>query len=646
MRRLLLLMIAALALPAYAQVFNMEQDRVPITPLDGLMRFHTGDSPLWSEPGFDDSTWPLISPQKSWSEQGYKDYGGLAWYRFKVLLPPGRRRLALYLPSVLTSYQVFADGRLIGSFGGFPPEAAIYDLKPHLLPLPPAQASEMDIAIRVWHWPDWAMVYGGGLTGPPLIGDAAALTDWKMLQDKNTFWALSAQNCTALLCFLYCVAGFTLFLIRRNELEYLWYGLLGFCFCASPLVSDYASFHDLPIFVASGLGNMLSTAGFFCFVMFTWTLLGRKDTLWVWLSAASLALVVMIWTLPPLLDLSVSSGNSILIPIEIPMTIWPMIMLIQGVRRGNPDARLLLIPQGLNTLANWVNDALLALRDTGYPWVRPVWLFWNRTFHWPFPFGLYDLSIWVIVLAVLAVVVLRFARSRHEEDQMKGELQAARMVQQVLVPAESPSVPGFAIESVYRPASEVGGDFYQIVATAQGGVLAVIGDVSGKGMPAAMTVSLLVGTFRTLAHYTQSPGEILTAMNQRMLARSQGGFTTCLVLRADAGGKVTLANAGHIAPYVAGGELSTESGLPLGLDGGATYAESSFPLEPGAQLTLMTDGVVESRNAAGELFGFERTAAISTQSAEEIARAAQAFGQEDDITALTLTRATEEATHA
>jgi hypothetical protein len=149
------------------------------------------------------------------------------------------------------------------------------------------------------------------------------------------------------------------------------------------------------------------------------------------------------------------------------------------------------------------------------------------------------------------------------------------------IPDAIPSVPGFKIESVYKPASEVGGDFFQIISTGIDGALIVIGDLSGKGMPAAMAVSLLVGTFRTLAHYTQSPSEILSAMNQRMLARSNGGFTTCLVLRAD------------------------------------------------------PDGVIEAQNAAGELFGFERTAAISTQSAEPIAHAAQAFGQEDDITVLT-----------
>lgn len=219
---------------------------------------------------------------------------------------------------------------------------------------------------------------------------------------------------------------------------------------------------------------------------------------------------------------------------------------------------------------------------------------------------------------------------------MKNEMEAAREVQRVLIPDDIPTLPGFRIESVYRPAGEVGGDFFQIVPTATGGALIVIGDVSGKGMPAAMTVSLLVGTFRTLAHYTQSPGEILAAMNQRMLSRSSAGFTTCLVLRADADGAITAANAGHLAPYIDGRELELENGLPLGLAANAAYGETTGALSPGGSITLITDGVVEARNKAGELFGFDRTAAVSKQAAEQIAHAAQAFGQEDDITVMTV----------
>jgi hypothetical protein len=250
-----------------------------------------------------------------------------------------------------------------------------------------------------------------------------------------------------------------------------------------------------------------------------------------------------------------------------------------------------------------------------------------------------------IILGYAGFVVSSVSETRRnikiqtEKVRLESEMAAARVVQQLLVPAEIPAIPGFRIESVYKPAGQVGGDFFQILPVKGKGVLVAIGDVSGKGMPAAMTVSLLVGTLRTLAHYTQSPGEILAAMNERMLVRSSGGFTTCLVLRADENGKLTIANAGHIAPYLAGKELPLDNGLPLGLAAESAYRESTFQLAPESQLTLLTDGVVEARDKAGVLFGFERSAALSTQPAEAIASAAQAFGQDDDITALTLSYA-------
>ncbi len=256
----------------------------------------------------------------------------------------------------------------------------------------------------------------------------------------------------------------------------------------------------------------------------------------------------------------------------------------------------------------------------------------------------------ILIAAVLAALLGLLFRDHRQATQeramLAGEMRAARAVQQVIIPDAIPSVPGFAIESAYKPAGEVGGDFFQILPTAAGGVLIVIGDVSGKGMPAALTVSLLVGTVRTLAHYTQSPGAILAAMNQRMLGRSQGGFTTCLVVRADENGKLTIANAGHLAPYRNTLELPLENGLPLGLDAHAVYAEAQFQAQPGERITLLSDGVVEARNAQGELFGFERAAKLSTEPAEKVAQAAQAFGQEDDITVLTLSFASAGVVHA
>jgi hypothetical protein len=236
----------------------------------------------------------------------------------------------------------------------------------------------------------------------------------------------------------------------------------------------------------------------------------------------------------------------------------------------------------------------------------------------------------------LVVYVRALIEDRREKQRLAGELDAARAVQQILVPANIPQIPGCKFDAVYMPFGEVGGDFFQIVPVGSQSVLAVIGDVSGKGMPAAMAVSLLVGTFRTLTRYTQSPGEILTAMNQLMTGRNSGGFTTCLVLRIDADGTLTAANAGHLAPYLDGNELALQNGMPLGLPSESSYAETTLRLPPGASLTLLTDGVIEARNSVGELFGFDRTAAIATQDARQIAHAAKQFGQDDDITVLTL----------
>lgn len=138
----------------------------------------------------------------------------------------------------------------------------------------------------------------------------------------------------------------------------------------------------------------------------------------------------------------------------------------------------------------------------------------------------------------------------------------------------------------------------------------------------------------------------VSAMNQCMLARSRGGFTTCLTLRADIDGTLTVANAGQVAPYVNGKESALENGFPLGLSPESAYVESTCRVDPGAQITLLTDGIVEARNDSAELFGFDRTAVLSTQSAGAIARAAQAFGQKDDISVLTLRLESAEAAHA
>jgi len=214
------------------------------------------------------------------------------------------------------------------------------------------------------------------------------------------------------------------------------------------------------------------------------------------------------------------------------------------------------------------------------------------------------------------------------------------------VPAALPAIDRFHLAAAYLPAAEVGGDFYQVLAQRDGSALIVVGDVSGKGLKAAMTGTLVLGAFRSLTQEELPTAQILSRLNAQLAAASDGGFVTCLCARVGRDGVMTVANAGHLAPYRNGEEVAVDSGFPLGMIAGTYYTETTLSLTPGDRLTFLSDGVAEARNGAGELFGFERTAAISKQSAEAIAQAAQAHGQEDDITVLTLTFAPAEVLHA
>jgi serine phosphatase RsbU (regulator of sigma subunit) len=186
----------------------------------------------------------------------------------------------------------------------------------------------------------------------------------------------------------------------------------------------------------------------------------------------------------------------------------------------------------------------------------------------------------------------------------------------------------------------VGGDFFQIIPLSGSGTLIVLGDVSGKGLKAAMTVCLIVGSVRSTAETTTSPAELLDALNRRLYGRLHGGFATCLALRLDPDGGCTLASAGHPAPFLNDSEITLSGALPLGLVASTSYKESAIHLSAGDHLALYTDGLLEARSASGELYGFDRlrTLFAAQPDAAKATEAAVAFGQDDDITVLTLTR--------
>jgi hypothetical protein len=608
--------------------------------------------PLWAQPEFDDASWETVdlTPKDAvnpfqglsgyvpgWGKRGHPGYSGYAWYRIrvKVQAQPGERLALAGPPDFDDAYQLFLNGKLLGGFGRFRgKQPKYYYSQPMAFPLPenPNGTEEQVVAFRFWMSPQslLAQTDAGGFHLAPMLGAADAVgaayqLRWLDAVRQNAVWAV-----TGVVYLLLAVIAFSLFLMNRDDRVYFWMGALLLIMGLGGWVTAQAAWtQTLSVPAEFWVCNVL----LFPLIKFTWIMLLRewfrldRPLLLPW-AAALLALTQafayagafdLLFFLPATFAPTSYVLGQVVEPIFGLLMFW---MMFRGIRKLGGEGWLLL-PGVLLAWGDWLAGQLHL----------------RRLFT---PFGvtltLQQITGFLLALALCALLVRRWVHSAQAQRRMTLEMKQAQEVQQVLIPEAVPQIPGFSIRAIYQPAGQVGGDFFQILPAQQGGVLLCIGDVSGKGMPAAMTVSLLVGTLRTLAHYTQSPGEILAAMNQRMLGRSRGGFTTCLVLLAAPGGTVTVANAGHIAPYLNGRELPLENGLPLGLVAESTYAESTFHQQENEQITLVTDGVVEARAASGELFGFERTAAIAGQSAESISQMARNFGQDDDITVLTLTR--------
>jgi hypothetical protein len=304
--------------------------------------------------------------------------------------------------------------------------------------------------------------------------------------------------------------------------------------------------------------------------------------------------------------------------------------LITATVRRNFEAGLLLIPLVLTMVG--IAEPVVTGGMSGMT---------GRSYHSPLtipagpvPIHFAAIADFVGILAIILIIFVRFLRIQRDQQRVSSELEAARNVQELMIPQEQILTPGFEVDSVYDPATEVGGDFFHVQPTSDGGLLVVIGDVAGHGLKAAMNVSMLMGAMRRISE--RSPAKILESLN-RVLTGSES-FTTCQAAFFSANGEVVMANAGHLPPYLNSQEVNIPGGLPLGVLMDNTYEEIRLYLHPGDRLLLMSDGVVEARHANGELFGFDRVRNLSNQTAFYIADSAKIFGQEDDITVLTVRR--------
>lgn len=645
MRFTVALLLLAASLASRAQVFDMDAARRPLVRLDGMWRFHPGDDPRYAQPGFDDSHWALLKADTDWAGQGYPNLSGIAWYRFQIVVPEHCPPLALYFSRLMTTYEVYEDGVLVGGAGKSPSHPSPDHTVPTIVPLRTAgKPHAITIAIRVWHWDGWASYYGGGPHNPTFVGAQPLIAQIAAQSTISSAWASVDEDLLAILEGLAGIAALGFFYLRYTEREYLWFGLMMLISSVMRCFANWSGNHTMNVLVRDDiqaimmLFSQLTTIAFFRILLH-----GRKNWAY-WLAIATSIISVFANFLDGTL-LTVRRSQEWAAILMLPFSGWVLTLLLRQARRGIADARLLLLPTLLSQVAGLVGNLIWISYLAG--WQRKTAAQDLTLSTWPFNITLTDLTSVLFLLAMLAILIMRFNRTRREEERLETELDAARSVQHVLIPEELPTIPGLQVASAYQPASEVGGDFFQIIPLADlgciaddqpGGALVIVGDVSGKGLQAAMQVSLIVGSLRTLVDHTQRPKEILAGLNRRLSERSRGGFTTCLVMRIDADGSVIAASAGHLPPYRNGREVALDDGLPLGITLDAEYEETRFSIAAGDKLTMISDGVLEARNAAGELFGFDRTRALSTQDATYIAAAAQEFGQEDDITVLTLLR--------
>jgi hypothetical protein len=511
-------------------------------------------------------------------------------------------------------------------------------MEANAFPLPPSlNGSWVEIAVRVWKSPVASSYSGGGFHRHPLVGSLSLLQSGRRLAVDNAIAGDLSQLTIDLLSLILGCIGLGLFLLDRRNHEYAWFAVWTIGQTLLDALRVTLVIHQGSSTFIEGDSQLLELPLYLAENLFLWGFLKARRG---WL----FGLVI-------LFDAIGVTGNSLgyhaVIPLPTGQTIMTafyglvfilvIVRVLLSLKAGNRDARLLIIPVFLLSLGSVIEGVRQAIYFAG--WSRNVGalVLWSNgfvTLDWN------DLFQALVFISIGFALILRFTRSAQEERRLTTELSSAREVQARLVPAELPTLCMAHLEAAYLPATEVGGDFYQIFPLPDDSALIIIGDVSGKGLKAAMTGTLVLGGLRALAQEDLSPAQILMRLNSQLVGATDGGFITCLCARIAADGSLKVANAGHLAPYRNGIEIDLENGLPLGLAAKVSYAESSLQLAPEDTLTFLSDGVLEARNLAGELFGFERTAAISTQSAEKIAEAAQGFGQEDDITVLTLKMAT------
>jgi hypothetical protein len=617
--------------------------------LAGPWKFRVGDDPAWAQPDYDDSGWEDVDLTpgsrglaEGWTARGHAGYSGYAWYRLQADVVGANRSLALKMPEDFDdAYQVFVNGQRVGEFGKFTSHGVTaYSSLPTAFRLPKGvRNGKVSIAIRMWM--DSATPFNspdaGGLHEPPELGYASAISEQVRLDWDDQGHLVGSGFLELLILVMALFMALTLFWLDRQEKSYLWLALV----CEATILSvgvllivDFTTWIGQTEFVI--LTDVIAKPlqiGLWVLFWGYWFRLKRMSLLqrMVW----SLVIILAVGTAmlrPPLYGhyVPVQVGaylQPFLLIVKLGLGVLLLLVAYRGFKRNRGEGVMAAVAVLLAVIAIYNRELRLIHVPTTFKWLD-------------FAINLGTLSTILSLLLITVMLLRRFIRAQRTKEQWKLEIAQARHVQQVLIPDKLPKLNDLHIDSEYRPAREVGGDFFQIVPNLKDGTsLIAFGDVTGKGLQAGMLVALIIGAIRSSAEHDSSPQRMLEVLNEQLCER-ESATATCMIMRFAPGGTVELANAGQLPPYLNGVEMQIEGALPLGMLSGMDFPVTSFNLEPGDSLLIMSDGIAEAQNARGELFGFERIEQMLRKqtTTAEIATAAQEFGQTDDILVLRVER--------
>ncbi|HLK65744.1 MAG TPA: SpoIIE family protein phosphatase [Bryobacteraceae bacterium] len=622
--RAALLLLAAAPLAAQSLAY---------VDLAGVWRLSDRDDPAFAQPGFDDRGWNLFPlPRKTVLRVG------TYWLRRQIDVPAeiATDHLVLTLGSVSEVYEVFVNGKRIAARGEQKLSQS-FIVRPESFSLPAGimrPGEKLTVALRVWrplYIPTESFQSVGGIPdeGPYLLTSAAlrpfgAAAIAMQKRERIAVTTLLSGAGSLLIAILLLLA----WVMERERTELL----LAIGFLLTRAAFNLAGYLSLALQWSDAVtvlsGPSVAVGGSFL-ALLAGQIAGVRSRWWrisVWIPS----IIHIAYNAQAAVDdrgfagypiLSWSWRVSLLLLLAATLGI-----LIYGWLKARWDVSTKILAV---TLALVAFSSPIPLR--GARLLRLEWS--SHGFQWTAE----ELSGFALMLVLSILLLRRLGADRLRKTRLEEELAAARLVQETLLQSSPPGAGCFHVEAAYLPASEVGGDFYCALPAnpADGSLTVVVGDVSGKGLRAALLVAHLSGAVSN--ERSRQPDEMLARLNESLLGRTRGGFVTCCCVLMQPDGTLRIASAGHPAPWIDGVEAPVEPGLPLGVSADASYATRVLP--GGRQVTLVSDGVVEAANSKGELFGFERTRAISTNSAQEIAGAARVWGQNDDITVVTVRRA-------